>query len=210
MVAAPSVHAGPTLYGQPGPKLGSYFHLVEPTVLICIRADMKNDLDPVRLVQQWSLSSNELQMLVNKTGATRLNFAILLKTFQLDGRFPERREDVADRVVEFVANQVGVPKEVYREGELSERTQRLQRAQVRAHYGFHSFRADDETRLIEWLTKRVDTPNADGEPLKMAAYGYLRSRRLEPPGSDRLHRLLSTAIELRKQQGEREKPGAAV
>src|SRR5438270_1661834 len=31
--------------------------------------------------------------------AARLNFAILLKAFQLDGRFPERRGDIAESVV---------------------------------------------------------------------------------------------------------------
>ena len=78
-----------------------------------------------------------------KTGATRLGFAILLKAFQLDGRFPDRREDVAGGIVAHLASQTGVPQEAYFGGEWSERTQRYQRALIREHCGFRAFRAKD-------------------------------------------------------------------
>ena len=40
------------------------------------------------LVDHCTLLPNELALLGNKTGPTRLGFAVLLKAFQLDGRFP--------------------------------------------------------------------------------------------------------------------------
>jgi hypothetical protein len=43
-----------------------------------------------------------------------------------------RREDVAGSIVAHLASQAGVPREAYPEGEWSERTQRHQRAQIRA------------------------------------------------------------------------------
>jgi hypothetical protein len=92
---------------------------------------MKKDWHPDELAHHWSLSPDERDLLGNKSGATRLNFAILLKAFQLSGRFPERQDDVAGGIVAFVAKQVGVAPEVYFEEDWSERTQRLQRAQVR-------------------------------------------------------------------------------
>jgi hypothetical protein len=39
-----------------------------------------------------------IELLGNKTGVTRLRFAVLLKAFQFDGRFPDRRGDVAGSV----------------------------------------------------------------------------------------------------------------
>ncbi len=46
------------------------------------------------LVEHWTLSSSELLLLANKTGATRLGFAVLVKFFQRDDRFPERAQVV--------------------------------------------------------------------------------------------------------------------
>ena len=161
---------------------------------------MKKDWCPDELARHWSLSTDERELLGNKSGATRLNFAILLKAFQLNGRFPERQDEIADGIVAIVAKQVGAMPEIYFEEDWSERTQRLQRAQVRDHCGFHAFHAEDEDALVQWLSERVVSPNPDAEALKAAAYGHLRSQRLEPPGPDRLSRLLSAAVDRRKKQ----------
>jgi hypothetical protein len=99
-----------------------------------------------------------------------------------------------------VAKQVGVEPGVYFEEDWSERTQRLQRAQVRDHCRFHAFHAEDEAALVQWLSERVVSPNPNAEALIAASYGHLRSQRLEPPGPDRLRRLLSAAVERRKQR----------
>jgi hypothetical protein len=40
------------------------------------------------LVDQWTLLEGERKLLANKTGATRLGFAMLVKFFKLHGRFP--------------------------------------------------------------------------------------------------------------------------
>jgi hypothetical protein len=56
---------------------------------------MKQDWHTEELALHWTLSESELELLGTKTGATRLSFAILLKAFQFDGRFPDRREDIA-------------------------------------------------------------------------------------------------------------------
>jgi TnpA family transposase len=165
---------------------------------------MKQDWHPEELAQHWTLSSDERELLGNKAGATRLSFAILLKTFQFDGRFPDRREDVAGSIVTHLARQTGVPPETYSKGEWSERTQRHQRAQIREHCGFRLFRAEDETALVAWLSERVTSPNSEAEALKIAAYGHLRSQRLEPPATERLRRLLRRAVEQRQERLVRE------
>jgi Domain of unknown function (DUF4158) len=85
---------------------------------------MKQDWHPDELAQHWTLSAEERELLDSKTSATRLSFAVLLKAFRFDGRFPERREDIAGRIVTYLASQTGVPPEAYSEGEWSERTQR--------------------------------------------------------------------------------------
>ncbi|MEV4575653.1 DUF4158 domain-containing protein [Nonomuraea jabiensis] len=59
------------------------------------------------LIECWTLDEEELALLSNKSGATRLGFGLMLKFFELEARFP-RREDVPRPAVEFMAGQVKV------------------------------------------------------------------------------------------------------
>jgi hypothetical protein len=159
---------------------------------------MKQDWHPDELAQHWTLSAAERELLDGKTGATRLSFAVLLKAFRFDGRFPERREDIAGRIVTYLANQTGVPPESYSEGEWSERTQRHQRAQIREHCGFRVFRIEDEPAFVARLSERVTSPNP--ETLRIAGYEHLRSQSIEPPATERLGRLLRMALVQREER----------
>src|SRR4030081_3575649 len=58
------------------------------------------------LADHWTLAPKEPELLANKTGATRLGFAVLLKAFTLDGRFPHQKHDIPGVVIVHVANQV--------------------------------------------------------------------------------------------------------
>ena len=161
---------------------------------------MKRDWHPDELARYWTLSSEERSLLSNKTGSTRLSFAVLLKAFQFDGRFPERREDIVDSIVAHLASQTGVPHGVYFDGEWSERTQRHQRAEIREHCGFRTFHAEDEAAFTAWLSERVTSPNPEAEAFKIAAYDYLRSQHLEPPATERFRRLLRVAVGKREER----------
>ncbi|SFJ71733.1 protein of unknown function [Streptosporangium canum] len=59
------------------------------------------------LIECWTLDEEEFALPANKTGATRLGFALMLKFFELEARFP-RREDVPRAAVDFMAGQVKV------------------------------------------------------------------------------------------------------
>ncbi len=155
---------------------------------------MKQDWHGDELAHYWTLSPDERELLGNKTGPARLSFAVLLKAFQFDGRFPDRREDVAGSVVVHLASQIGVPSQAYSEGEWSGRTQRRQCARIRKHCGFRAFRAEDEPVLVTWLSERVASPNPETEAFKASAYSHLRSQHIEPPARERLRRLLRTAV----------------
>lgn len=52
---------------------------------------------------RWTLGQADRALLANKSGATRLGFAVLLKMFQAEGRFPRRIEDVPAPAVEAIA-----------------------------------------------------------------------------------------------------------
>lgn len=52
---------------------------------------MRQDWTPEQLVDEWTLEEGDRELVGNKSGATRLGFALLLKFFQIEGRFPSPR-----------------------------------------------------------------------------------------------------------------------
>ena len=65
------------------------------------------------LAEMWSLWPPERGLLKNKTGATRLGFALLLKFFQSEGCFPSEAGEIPPMAADFVADQVGVDPEAF-------------------------------------------------------------------------------------------------
>jgi hypothetical protein len=80
------------------------------------------------LTEEWTLASAELALLANKADATRLCFALLLKTFLLEGRFPRQKHELPGVVIAHVAQQVDVPAELYPRYNWSGRTIEYYRA----------------------------------------------------------------------------------
>lgn len=155
---------------------------------------VRQDWSPDELAQHWTLDPSERALLANKTGATQLAFAVLLKAFALDGRFPRRGEDVPPSCVAFVAHQVGVAPQVYPGADRSERTLRYHKAQIRAHFGFRECGVADGEALISWLAEQVTHLDSASEGLRQLAFARLRELHLEPPTPERLTRLLRSAV----------------
>src|SRR5437763_8114792 len=74
---------------------------------------MKRQWENEELVEHWTLDVEDRAFLDNKTGATRLLFAVLLKFFRREGRFPQHKNEVPALVITFLATQVGVDASAY-------------------------------------------------------------------------------------------------
>ena len=72
----------------------------------------------------WFLTTEEQELLSNKTPHGRLGFAVLLKHFQNEGRFPEHFKDVPHVVLMYLANQIDVPRSSLEDYALDGRTAR--------------------------------------------------------------------------------------
>ena len=70
----------------------------------------------------WFLTTEEQELLSNKTPHGRLGFAVLLKHFQNEGRFPEHFKDVPHVVLMYLANQIDVPRSSLEDYALDGRT----------------------------------------------------------------------------------------
>lgn len=58
------------------------------------------------VVDHFTLVGDELDLLRNKSGATRLGFAVLLKFLRWHGRFPRALRELPDEAVAHLARQV--------------------------------------------------------------------------------------------------------
>jgi hypothetical protein len=73
-----------------------------------LRAAMKRNWESEELIGCWTLGEHDWRLLRNKTGPTRLGFALLLKYFELEARFPRHAGDVPRAAVDYIAQQVSV------------------------------------------------------------------------------------------------------
>ncbi|MFE9466818.1 DUF4158 domain-containing protein [Streptomyces virginiae] len=55
---------------------------------------MRQDWEPEDLIEVWTLLEDDMKRVRNKSGATRLGFALLLKFFEVEARFPESAKEV--------------------------------------------------------------------------------------------------------------------
>jgi TnpA family transposase len=154
---------------------------------------MKREWTAEELTAQWQLLPADLTQLANKSGPTRLGFAVLLKFFELEGRFPHYRDEVPTIVVRDLARQVGVLPELYRHYDWDGRTIKYHRAQIRAYCGFREVTVADLQELTTWLSEQMRGYPDRPEAVQVAAYQRLRELQIEPPSAGRLQRVCRAA-----------------
>jgi hypothetical protein len=104
---------------------------------------MKRQWNAEELVEHWTLLPSEQALLANKTGTTRLGFAVLLKFFQYEARFPIQAHEVPGSVVAHIAQQVEIPAEAFAAYDWQGRTIKYHRQQIRTLFGFRELTAVD-------------------------------------------------------------------
>ena len=149
----------------------------------------------------WSLTFDELSATAHRTDYSRLGLAVLVKFVQVEGRFPERRSDVPEVVLDYLAEQLGVSPSAFSEYDLTGRTAKRDREKAREITGFHTFSVGNDQALLNWLYTQI--PLEKEENLGEAARAWCKAQRLEPPSDARLGRLVSSAVRSFEQTGVR-------
>lgn len=49
---------------------------------------MRAEWEPEELIGAWTLAGSDWELITNKASVTRLGFAVLLKFYEIEGRFP--------------------------------------------------------------------------------------------------------------------------
>ncbi len=155
---------------------------------------MKRNWHSEELIEHWTLLPSELTLLNPKKEANRLGFALLLKFYQYEGQFPSNKGEIPTSVRNYVAQQLKIEPNTFDNYDWAGRTIKAHRVAIREFLGFHEATLSDQKALKTWLEKQVMAYDLKVEALLVAAKSYLHSRSIEPPTSERLERLVRSAI----------------
>jgi TnpA family transposase len=155
---------------------------------------MKRAWHPDELVEHWTILPGEHKLIGNKYGPTRLGFAVLLKFFQHEGRFPRQPSEVPRCIVEYIAQQVDVGPETWEQYDWHGRSIEYHRAQLRQQFGFREASGADGEGLRTWLCDHVLCTTHRVEHVREAFYQRCRDIHIEPPTPERTERLIRSAF----------------
>lgn len=83
------------------------------------------------LIEEWTLVGRDFDLLGQKPGSTRLGFALLLKFFEIEARFPSGADEFDRVAVDYASEQVGVQAQDFASYAWTGRTIERHRAEIR-------------------------------------------------------------------------------
>src|SRR5262249_25650958 len=155
---------------------------------------MKREWHSDELIAHWTILPHEHKLLGNKSGPTRLGFAVLLKYFQYEGRFPQHPREVPSGIVTYLAQQLALEPETWSQYDWHGRAIKYHRAQIRQELGVREATVADGEALSLWLGTQVLISTHRLEHVREALYQRCRDLCLEPPTPERVERLIRSAL----------------
>jgi len=135
-------------------------------------------------------------LVANKSGATRLGFALLLKFYEIEGVFPGEAAEVPPRAVSYMAGLVGVDAGEFERYSWSSRTIEYHRAQIRQAFGTRTSTTEDVDRWASWMAVELCPVETRREQLVEALRRRCRSEKVEPPARGQIDRLVASAVRM--------------
>lgn len=157
-------------------------------------ARMARELDQDELIDHWTLVGDERDLVAGKRGATRLGFALLLRFYIDNGRFPRGRSEIPDAAIDYIARQVGVDRTEVAFYDWSGRTIEYHRAQIRDWLGFRECTVADAGALTTWLVDNVTQAERGVDRVREHLLEHCRVLKVEPPTPGRVDRIVRSAL----------------
>jgi hypothetical protein len=115
------------------------------------RLILKQQWTVTELIETFTLTSEELALMTGITAHNRLGFAVLLKFFQQEARFPKQPAEVPQTIIDYLAKRLNVPPVAYQQGNWQGRSINDHRSHMRQWFGFRPYTAADRETLRTWL-----------------------------------------------------------
>lgn len=161
---------------------------------------MKRNWELDELIEHFTILPNEMKLVENKLAENKIGFAVLLKFFQNEARFPTHKFEVPKAVISYIAKQIFCESELYAQYDWNGRTIKAHRVQIREFFEFREVTVQDSQDVSEWLRQHVLHHNQDWEQVMDVVYRRFRELKVEPPTPDRVERLIRSAIHTYEEQ----------
>lgn len=155
---------------------------------------MARNLGLDEVVDHFTLIGDELELLRNKSGATRLGFAVLLKYVLWRGRFPPAAQELPEDAVAHLARQVRVGAGELESYDFASRTAQRHRTEIRAYTGFRECSVADAETLTGWLAEHVASIERREPRVREELLARCRAQLIEPPTPDRVSAITRLAL----------------
>lgn len=139
------------------------------------------------------LDTHELALVKKKNKRNQLTFAIMLKYFQLENRYPQQASDIDLSLKEALLLQLNISAENFEECNWNGRTTERFRADIRDYLGYREATTEDSKKLIDWLMKEHLKHAPLLEKTQELAYEYFQENRIEPFSDKQLIRYVKSA-----------------
>ena len=138
---------------------------------------------------------------ISKIDYNRLGYALMLKYFQHEGKFPQRKQDIPGQIIIHIAQQLRMQESAYAYYNWTGRTQKRQRSHIRSLLGFRIGTAADANEVTEWLSSHaLLCENRQFDRLKEVVYERYRDLKIEPPEPKSIDRLIRSAVRTADEQ----------
>ena len=158
---------------------------------------MKQIWAPQELIDYWILTPEEILFIksISQTAYNQLGCALLLKCFQNEGKFPQRKQDIPSGIVEHVSQQLHISRGTFAAYQLQERSGRRHQLRIRQFLQFRVGTVSDAKRVLHWLLTHdqlLEEHNFDR--LKEIVYERYKELKIQPPLGKRVERLVRSAV----------------
>ena len=130
----------------------------------------------------------------NRVGHNRFGFAVQLKFFQIEGRFPRSPREIPAAALRHLASELGLSINLFQKYDWRGRARKEHRAAIRGYLGFRAFTAADGARLDDWLLHEVMLFDQNVQSLTEAVLGWCRDLCIEPPSPKRIERRIRSVL----------------
>lgn len=140
---------------------------------------MKQNWKLEELIEHFTVISEEMSLIGNKYGSTRLGFAVSLQFFQYQGRFPKGKQEINKQLMDYVAKQVGVSANSFQEYDWNGRSIKYHRAQIREYMGFRESTSEDMEQIKLWLQANILPQELQIDRVREYVLHHLRQQQLK-------------------------------
>jgi len=155
---------------------------------------MRQYLTPQELTDQFTMLPQEHGVLANKSGVNRWGFVVLFKYCQWEGRFPEPWQEVPRSLVQHIAATRALPADESTTYDLTGRTARYHKEQIRESLGFRPGTTTDADTITAWGCTQTRLDDATVPQLTERLMARYKTLGIEPPTPLRLARLAHSAL----------------